>query len=115
MVKHSKGYRSRTRKLLTKSARERGAIPPLSRLMVDYQEGQSVVIKINPSVHKGMPHRRYHGKVAKVVGKRGRAYIVTLRVGSKEKVLIVRPEHLEPFNPQASKSQTTVQQSESKG
>ena len=104
MVKHSKGYRSRTRKLLRKSPRERGAVPSLSRLMIDYKEGQYVVIKINPSVHKGMPHRRYHGKVAKVIGKRGRAYVVSLTVGSKQKTLIVRPEHLVPFNPQGSTS-----------
>jgi len=105
MVKHSKGYRSRTRKLLRKSPRERGAIPSLSKLMIDYKEGQYVVIKINSSVHNGMPHRRYHGKIAKVIGKRGRAYIVTLTVGSKQKVLIVRPEHLVPFNPQGNQSQ----------
>ena len=104
MVKHSKGYRNRTRKLLTKSPRERGAIPSLSKLMVNYQEGQYVVIKINPSTHKGMPHRRYHGKVGKVVGKRGKAYIVTLTIGKKIKTLIVRPEHLEPFNPQGKVS-----------
>ena len=97
MVKHSKGYRSRTRKLLRKRVRERGAIPPLSQLMIDYKEGDYVVIKTNPSIHKGMPHRRYHGRVGIVVGKRGKAYLVKVTVGSKEKILIIRPEHLVKF------------------
>ncbi|BFI75157.1 50S ribosomal protein L21e [Sulfurisphaera ohwakuensis] len=98
MVKHSKGYRTRTRKLLTKNVRERGAVPRLSLLMEEFKEGDYVVIKINPSIHKGMPHRRYHGKVGVIQGKRGKAYIVRVTLGDKEKVIIVRPEHLAKFN-----------------
>lgn len=98
MVVHSKGYRARTRKLLRKSVRERGAIPPLSSLMHEYKVGEYVTIKINPSIHKGMPHRRYHGRVGIIVGKRGRAYEVKVTLGNKEKLIIVRPEHLKPFN-----------------
>ncbi|MEM0362949.1 MAG: 50S ribosomal protein L21e [Sulfolobaceae archaeon] len=97
MVKHSKGYRSRSRSLLKKSPRERGAIVHLSSLMHEYKKGDKVVIKINPSVHAGMPHRRYQGKVGIIENKRGRAYEVSIRVGGKEKLLIVRPEHLVPF------------------
>ncbi|BDB97688.1 50S ribosomal protein L21e [Saccharolobus caldissimus] len=98
MVKHSKGYRTRSRSLLRKNPRERGAIPPLSRLMYEYKPGDYVVIKINSSVYAGMPHRRYQGKVGRIIGKRGRAYEISVKVGSKEKILIVRPEHLSPFN-----------------
>jgi len=98
MVKHSKGYRSRTRKLLTKKVRERGSVPRLSQLMAEYKEGDYVVIKINPSVHKGMPHRIYHGKVGIIEGKRGKAYLVKVSLGDKEKEIIVRPEHLAKFN-----------------
>ncbi|WP_338601185.1 50S ribosomal protein L21e [Sulfolobus tengchongensis] len=99
MVKHSRGYRTRSRSLLRKSPRERGAIPPLSRLMVDYKEGDQVVIKINSSVHSGMPHRRYQGKVGKIVGRRGKAYMVSVSIGDKQKLIIIRPEHLVPFSP----------------
>lgn len=98
MVSHSKGYRTRTRKLLTKSTREKGGVPRLSPLMEELKEGQYVVIKINPSVHKGMPHRRYHGKVGIVQGRRGKSYIVKVNLGDKEKIIIVRPEHLTKFN-----------------
>jgi large subunit ribosomal protein L21e len=95
-LRKSKGYRARTRKLLKKKPRERGKIK-ISRLLRDYDPGNSVVIKIDPSVQKGMPHRRYHGKVGKIVGKRGRSYIVSVTQGEAIKEIIVRPEHLEPY------------------
>lgn len=97
MVKHSKGYRTRTRKLLKKNIKEKGSIPPLGKIMKKYAEGEYVSIKINPSFHYGMPHRRYHGKVGIIAGKRGRAYEVKVNLGDKEKLIIVRPEHLETF------------------
>ena len=97
MVSHSKGNRTRSRNLLKKSPRERGAIPSLSSLMYDYKPGEKVIIKINSAIHNGMPHRRFHGRVAEVIGKRGRAYELKLRVGNKEKIIIVRPEHLKLF------------------
>ncbi|MCY0868497.1 MAG: 50S ribosomal protein L21e [Desulfurococcus sp.] len=98
MVKAPKGYRHRTRKLLRKSVREKGGVPPLSLLMVEYKEGDRVHIVINPSIHKGMPHRRYHGKTGVIAGRRGRAYIVKVAVGGKEKILFVRPEHIRPVS-----------------
>jgi len=44
-----------------------------------------------------MPHRRFHGKTATVLGKRGRAYVVKAHMGGFEKVIIVRPEHIKPL------------------
>lgn len=98
MVKAPKGYRHRTRKLLRKSIRERGAVPKLSLLMVEYKEGDKVHIIVDPSVHLGMPHRRYHGKTGVIVGKRGKCYMVKVSVGGKEKLLFIRPEHLRPVS-----------------
>lgn len=94
-MKKSKGYRARTRSLLRKKPRERGKIQ-LSRLLYEYREGDNVIIKIDPSVQKGMPHRRYYGKVGKIMGKRGRSYIVSVTQGDAVKEIIVRPEHLKP-------------------
>jgi len=34
-------------------------------------------VLIDPSIHKGMPHPRFHGKTAEVIGKRGRAFVLT--------------------------------------
>ncbi|HDD70152.1 MAG TPA: 50S ribosomal protein L21e [Candidatus Bathyarchaeota archaeon] len=95
-MKGSKGYRTRTRRLLKKKPRERGKIK-ISKLLHEYQPGNRVVIKIDPSVHKGMPHKRYHGKIGTVVGKRGRSYVISVTQGDATKEIIVRPEHLEPY------------------
>jgi large subunit ribosomal protein L21e len=95
-MRKSKGYRSSARRLLTKGPREHGKLR-LSKLLHEYQPGTSVVIKIDSSVHKGMPHRRYHGKVGTVLNKRGRSYVVSVSQGDAIKEIIVRPEHLEPW------------------
>ncbi len=99
MVKAPQGLRHRTRKVFSKSVRERGAVPPLSRILIEYMPGDRVYIVADPAVHKAMPHRRYHGKVGLVVGRRGRAYIVQLKVGSKTKTLFLLPEHIRPAFP----------------
>jgi large subunit ribosomal protein L21e len=87
------GRRIKTRSLLKKKVRERGIKPP-SYLLQDYKPGDKVVLKYDPSVHKGMPHRRFYGKIGTVIGKRGRAYVVQVIDGNKTKTLIARPEHL---------------------
>ena len=92
----SKGYRAKTRSLLRKSPRERGKIG-LSRILHEYKQGEKVVLKIDPSVHKGMPHRRYQGKIEIIMDKKGRAYIVSVTQGKAVKEIIVRPEHLKPY------------------
>lgn len=95
-MKKSKGYRAGTRRLLRKGSRDRGKIK-VSKLLYEYQSGNQVVVKIDPSVQKGMPHRRYHGKIGTIVDKRGRSYVVNVTQGNAVKTLIVRPEHLEPY------------------
>lgn len=96
MVKTSRGYRHRTRKLLKKNVREKGAIPPLSQVLREYKVGDKVYIKPNPAIHDTLPHRRYIGKVGVVAGRRGRAYIIELYLGDKKKTIITYPEHLRP-------------------
>ena len=95
-MKHSKGFRSGTRQVLRKSPRERG-LPPISRIIYPYEIGDKVVIKIDPSVHKGMPHPRFHGKIGTIIEKRGRAFVIEIRDGGKIKKVIARPEHIRPF------------------
>ena len=95
MPRKSKGYRRKTRSLLRRKPRERGKTG-LSKILYEYRPGEKVVVKIDPSVHKGMPHRRYHGRVGVVADKRGRAYVVNVTQGKAVKEIIVRPEHLNP-------------------
>src|SRR3990170_8516310 len=79
-MKKSKGYRRGTRQLLTKAPREKGK-PKLSKLLYEYQLGSQVIIKIDSSVQKGMPHKRFHGKIGTILAKRGRGNLVTLTQG----------------------------------
>jgi large subunit ribosomal protein L21e len=55
-----------------------------------------VVVKIDPSTQRGMPHRRFHGKSGTIVNKQGRSYVVSVSQGDEMREIIVRPEHLEP-------------------
>ena len=93
MVKRSKGIRSKSRKLLRKRPRERG-IHSITRALQQFEEGDSVNIVIDSSVHKGMPHIRFHGCTGKVEGKQGESYLVGINDGKKHKTLIIRSEHL---------------------
>lgn len=78
---------------MSKRVREKGKLG-LSRLLVNYAKGEGVVINIDPAVHKGIPHKRYQGKVGVVVGKRGRAYLLEIPFKKKVKTIITTPEHL---------------------
>jgi len=89
----SKGFRYKSRRLLTKPRGSRQGPNPEIYLQ-DFQLGEKVAIKTNPSVHKGAPHRRYHGKIGEIVGKQGRAYLVKVRLGDKFKTLTILPDHL---------------------
>jgi large subunit ribosomal protein L21e len=94
-MRKSKGIRAKTRTTLKKKPRERGKIG-LSKLLHEYKSGDKVTIKADSGVHKGMPHRRYFGKIATVIDKRGESYLIGVRQGDSIKEIIVRPEHIIP-------------------
>jgi len=93
MGKSSSGIRRKSRAALSKRVREKGRLP-LSRLLTKYEAGEKVVITIDPGVHKGMPHKRFQGKVANVVGQRGRAYVLEIPQRKTVKTIIATPEHI---------------------
>ena len=95
MGRKAKGYRRRTRYLLQRKPRERGKTG-LSKILREYEPAEKVVIKLDPSVHKGMPHRRFHGKIGIISAKRGRSYVINVSQGRAIKEIIVRPEHITP-------------------
>ncbi|MHA1212058.1 MAG: 50S ribosomal protein L21e [Candidatus Heimdallarchaeota archaeon] len=90
---NSKGYRHSTRRLFKKDPRNRG-LQSLGRLLVKYNVGDQVLIKIDSAIQKGMPHRRYHGKFGVITEVRGRAYIIKVKTGNMYKQIIARPEHV---------------------
>ena len=95
MGRKAKGFRRSTRYLLKRKPRERGKTG-LSKVLREYEPEEKVVIKLDPSVHKGMPHRRFHGRIGVIANKRGGSYIVHVTQGKATKEIIVRPEHITP-------------------
>ncbi len=79
--------------MLTKPVREKGKLG-LSRVLAEFEVGEKVVIDVDPAVHKGMPHKRFQGKVGTVVERRGRAYFVEIPQGKTVKLVVATPEHL---------------------
>ena len=89
----SKGFRRRTRSLLKQGKRARG----LSYILNEYHVDDKVVIKIEPSQLKGMPHRRFQGLMGTVKEVRRRSLLINVPVGDKTKKLIARLEHVKPY------------------
>lgn len=59
------GVRARTRDLFARGFRKKGTIH-LSTYLRTYRIGEYVDIKVNGAVHKGMPHKFYHGRTGRV-------------------------------------------------
>ncbi len=93
MVKRSRGIRSKTRYKLKRKFGERG-LSPITRSLQKFNGGEKANIVIDPSIHKGQPHPRFHGLTGTVVGSQGKAYLISIKDGNKLKTLIIRPEHL---------------------
>ncbi|WP_115864325.1 50S ribosomal protein L21e [Halorussus litoreus] len=89
----SNGPYHSTRDKLSNSPRESGTSPP-QRAVQQFEEGQKVHLKIDPSVEKGRFHPRFGGQTGEIVGEQGRAYKIRVTDGGKEKTLIVTPAHL---------------------
>jgi len=75
---HSHGFRHKSRSVLTKR-QPRG----VSFLLREYHEGDRALVIIDPRQHKGMPHRRYHGKVGTVTNVGRRTVTLDIKLGNK--------------------------------
>jgi len=93
---NSKGYYTGARKLLTKPIRETGKLN-ISKLLTKYEIGSKVIIRMDSSVQKSLPHKRFHGRIGIILEKRGRGYVISVTQGKAVKTIIVRSEHLEPY------------------
>src|SRR5512136_3065530 len=93
MVKSSKGIRSRTRGIMSKPPRKRGQ-NSIARCFTKYEVGDKANIVIDPAMHKGQPHKRFHGQTGEIIGRRGAAYLLAVQEKGKLKTAIARPEHL---------------------
>ncbi|PSP37449.1 50S ribosomal protein L21e [Halobacteriales archaeon SW_8_65_20] len=82
-----------TRNKLKNKPRERGTSPP-QRSVEEYESGEKVHLKIDPSVHDGRFHPRFDGQTGEIEGPQGQAYKITITDGGKEKTVISNPAHL---------------------
>ncbi len=88
----SHGFRHKSRSVMTKKS-PRG----VSFLLREYHEGDRALVIIDSRQHKGLPHRRYHGKVGTVTNVGRRAVTLDVKLGNKTKTLITRFDHIKPF------------------
>lgn len=93
----SRGFRRKTRQLLTKDT-----IRGLSYLLHEYRVGDRVVVDVDAREHKGMPHRRFQGKVGVVEAIGRRALRIRVKVGEKDKVVMARLAHVRPLSAPSS-------------
>ncbi|MFC3959912.1 50S ribosomal protein L21e [Halovivax cerinus] len=89
----SNGPRQGTRNKLRNDPRNRGTSPP-QRAIQEYDVGQKVHLKIDPSVQDGRFHPRFDGRTGEVVGTQGTAFTVEVTDGGSSKTLIVTAAHL---------------------
>ena len=94
---HSFGTRARTRHMFAKKFRQKGPIH-LSQYFMPIHVGDYVDIFADPSIHKGMPYKHYHGRTGIVfnVTKSAVGIRVNKLVNGRilEKRIHVRIEHV---------------------
>ena len=90
----SHGYRRKTRHLLQVDGSKRRGLTPLLR---EYKVSDKVIIDIDPRQVKGMPHRRFQGKVGVVEEVGRRTLTIRVPIGDKVKKVIARLEHVKPL------------------
>jgi large subunit ribosomal protein L21e len=88
----SHGFMHKSRSVMTKDS-----VRGVSFLLREYVVGDKVLVIIDPSQHKALPHRRYHGKVGTVKTVGRRTVKLAVNLGDKSKTLITRLDHIKPF------------------
>jgi large subunit ribosomal protein L21e len=101
---HSFGLRSRTRHMFAVPFGEHGPTH-LSTYMINFKLGDIVDIKGSGKVHKGMPHKYYHGKTGRVWNVTPRAVGVEVNKQVRNRIIRkrihVRVEHIKRSTCQA--------------
>ena len=94
---HSFGVRARTRDLFSKPYKKHGAVP-FTRYFANYRVGDYVDVIVDGSIHKGMPHKFYHGKTGRVYNVTAHAVGVIVNKGVNGRVvpkrICVRIDHV---------------------
>jgi large subunit ribosomal protein L21e len=93
MVSKAHGPRRRTRKKFSNPKKM-----TITRLLGNFENGQTVAIVISSNSQRGQPFKRFHGLTGTVIGKRGRSFIVEFKDQQKKKQIIAGPEHLKKLS-----------------
>ena len=93
MAKRKGGLKRKTRDILKKHYKQKGKMS-LTKFFQEFNEGDTVVLKAEPSVQRGMYFKRFHGKNGLVMGKQGNCYKVLIKDFKMDKMIIVHPIHL---------------------
>jgi len=95
---HAYGYRGKTRDLFQRPFRAHGANQPLTTYLRTIKLGDYVDVVGNGAIHKGMPHKYYHGRTGIVwnVTPRAVGVLVNKQVRNRiiKKKIHVRVEHI---------------------
>lgn len=92
MAQKSSGKQQGARKKLKRNHREKTTV---NNKIQNFEEGETVTVKVDPSVQEGRPHMRFHGVNGKITGTQGKSYKVSIKDKNKEKTLILPPAHLQ--------------------
>ncbi len=84
------GKRGKTRYKLSK----RDTKVSVSDIMKTFEVGDNVQVVIDASHHHGFPHKSFHGISGKVVGKRGEAYEIDLKIGKQMNSIVTTAVHM---------------------
>lgn len=93
MAKRTGSRRRKTRDKLKKPIKTKGKIS-IRNYLKNFKPGESVVLKAEPAVQKGMYHPRFHGKIGIIKKKQGNCYQVIIKDNKMEKIQIIHPIHL---------------------
>lgn len=92
-MKRKGGSRRKSRTKLTRHPRKQGKKDITSYLQT-FEEGDRVVLSIDPSVHEGLFHPRFDGRSGVITGKQGDCYTVKITDKGKTKTVIAHPVHI---------------------
>ncbi|MCD6381862.1 MAG: 50S ribosomal protein L21e [Candidatus Aenigmarchaeota archaeon] len=89
MVKKSHGPREKSRKKLKLDRKD--VLTP-NKFLQKFKVGDMVHIDLFSQT--SIPHHKFQGKTGKILGIRGKSYIIEVTDLKAKKKIIVRPEHL---------------------
>ena len=93
-MQHHHSFGRGTRQKFSKHHRVKGKIS-IRRFFQQFKDGERVILKVEPSYHKGRYYPRFHGKSGLVMGKSGDCFKVLIKDITKDKMVVVHPIHLQ--------------------